>query len=69
MVVADDGQLRREFLLDRPNLGVYLPSMIWGTQYKYSSDAVLMVFASDYYDSDDYIREYSEFKALIANSL
>lgn len=67
MVVADDGKQRREFLLDRPNLGVYLPAMTWGIQYKYSSDAVLLVFASDYYDANDYIRSYSEFKALADN--
>lgn len=63
-VVADDGKQRSEFLLDRPNLGVYLPAMTWGIQYKYSSDAVLLVFASEYYDSADYIRDYSEFITL-----
>lgn len=63
-VVADDGKQRREYLLDRPDLGIYLPPMVWGTQYKYSSDAVLLVFASDYYDAADYIRDYAEFKAL-----
>lgn len=67
-VVADDGKHRREFLLDRPNLGVYLPAMTWGTQYKYSRDAVLLVFASDYYDPGDYIRDYGEFEALIGRS-
>lgn len=67
MVVADDGKCRREFLLDRPNLGVYLPAMTWGIQYKYSGDAVLLVFASDYYDPDDYIRGYGEFETLIGN--
>ncbi|GAL24278.1 bifunctional acetyl transferase/isomerase [Vibrio variabilis] len=35
--------------------------MTWGVQYKYSDNAVLMVFASHYYDADDYIRDYSEF--------
>lgn len=65
MVVADDGMQRREFLLDRPNLGIYLPAMTWGIQYKYSSDAVLLVFASDYYDPQDYIRDYGEFEALV----
>lgn len=63
-VVADDGKNRGEYLLDRPDLGIYLPPMVWGTQYKYSSDAVLLVFASDYYDAADYIRDYAEFKAL-----
>lgn len=68
MVVADDGTQRREFLLDRPNLGVFLPAMTWGIQYKYSSDAVLLVFASEYYDASDYIRDYSEFMALAGKS-
>jgi acetyltransferase-like isoleucine patch superfamily enzyme/dTDP-4-dehydrorhamnose 3,5-epimerase-like enzyme len=61
-VVADDGRQRREYVLDRPDLGLHLPPMVWGIQYKYSADAVLLVFASDYYDPDDYIREYAEFR-------
>jgi acetyltransferase-like isoleucine patch superfamily enzyme len=60
-VVADDGERREQFVLDKPNLGLYLPPMTWGIQYKYSEDAVLLVFASDFYDSDDYIREYGAF--------
>lgn len=60
-VVADDGTNREEFLLDRPNLGLHLSPMVWGIQYKYSPDAVLLVFASHYYDSTDYIRDYNEF--------
>lgn len=63
-VVADDGHQREEFLLDRPNLGLHLPPMVWGIQYKYSPDAVLLVFASHYYDAADYIRDYDEFVAL-----
>jgi acetyltransferase-like isoleucine patch superfamily enzyme/dTDP-4-dehydrorhamnose 3,5-epimerase-like enzyme len=64
-VVADDGRKREEFLLDRNNIGLYLPAMTWGIQYHYSPDAVLLVFASDYYDSSDYIRDYSEFETLV----
>lgn len=60
-VVADDGRQRREFTLDRPNLGLHLPPMVWGIQYKYSADALLLVFASHYYDASDYIRDYDEF--------
>ena len=63
-VVADDGVSREEFLLDRPNLGLHLPPMVWGIQYKYSADAVLLVFASHYYDAADYVRDYGEFVAL-----
>lgn len=60
-VVADDAEHREEFVLDKPNLGLYLPPMTWGIQYKYSADAILLVFASDFYDTADYIREYGAF--------
>ena len=63
-VVVDNGISREEVLLDHAGLGLYLPPMIWGIQYKYSRDAVLLVFASDYYDADDYIRDYDEFLSL-----
>ena len=64
-VVADDGLHRQEMLLDRPNKGVHLPPMTWGVQYKYSTDAILLVFASDYYDASDYIRDYDEFMDIV----
>jgi acetyltransferase-like isoleucine patch superfamily enzyme/dTDP-4-dehydrorhamnose 3,5-epimerase-like enzyme len=67
-VVADDGQQRQEFVLDSPATGLYLPPMTWGTQYKYSADAILLVFASDYYEADDYIRDYSDFIKLVKES-
>jgi hypothetical protein len=38
--------------------------MVWGIQYKFSQDAVLLVLGSDRYDSADYIRDYSEFLRL-----
>ena len=60
-VVVDDGTNRRELLLDQPSLGLYLPPMTWGIQYKFSPDAMLLVLASDYYDPEDYIRKYEDF--------
>ena len=63
-VVADDGANCQEFVLDRQDLGIQLPPMVCGIQYKYSADAVVLVFASHYYDSSDYIRDYSQFRQL-----
>jgi UDP-2-acetamido-3-amino-2,3-dideoxy-glucuronate N-acetyltransferase len=60
-VVVDDGRARAEVELDRPNLGLHLPPMVWGIQYRHSADALLLVFASHYYDPADYIRDYGEF--------
>lgn len=62
-VLLDDGRARCELTLDSPDLGVHMPPMIWGTQYRYSADAVLLVLASDPYDPADYIRTYDEFLA------
>lgn len=42
-----------------------MPEMIWGTQYRYSDDAVLLVFASRHYEADDYLRTYDDFLAEI----
>lgn len=60
-VVVDDGTRREEVLLDRPNIGLFIPAGIWGIQYKYSGNGTLLVFASEYYDANDYIRNYDEF--------
>jgi dTDP-4-dehydrorhamnose 3,5-epimerase-like enzyme len=64
-VVADDGTHRCEVVLDAPNRGVYLPPMTWAVQYRYSPDALLLVFASDLYDPSDYVRDYHEFLRLV----
>jgi acetyltransferase-like isoleucine patch superfamily enzyme/dTDP-4-dehydrorhamnose 3,5-epimerase-like enzyme len=60
-VLVDDGTHREEVLLDSPELALYLPPMVWGVQYKYTPDAVLMVLASDVYRPEDYIRDYDQF--------
>lgn len=64
-VAVDDGTERAEVMLDCPNVALHLPPMVWGSQYRYSPDAVLLVLTSDKYDSDDYIRSYDEFQQLV----
>jgi acetyltransferase-like isoleucine patch superfamily enzyme/dTDP-4-dehydrorhamnose 3,5-epimerase-like enzyme len=60
-IVVDDGSHREEILLDRPNIGLHVPPMVWATEYKYSQDSVLLVLASHVYEADDYIRDYDLF--------
>jgi UDP-2-acetamido-3-amino-2,3-dideoxy-glucuronate N-acetyltransferase len=62
-VMADDGRHRVEVVLDAPYRGIHLPAGVWAVQSKFSADAVLLVFASQYYDPADYIRSYQEFLA------
>lgn len=62
MVVSlDDGNDKMDIVLDTPENGLLVPPGIWAVQHNFSSNAILAVLASDSYDSDDYIRSYSEF--------
>ena len=59
--LVDNGKEREEFVLDSPNIGIHIPPLVWGTQYKYSEGAILLVFASHLYEATDYIRDYQDF--------
>jgi UDP-2-acetamido-3-amino-2,3-dideoxy-glucuronate N-acetyltransferase len=65
-VAVDDGEHRAEVLLDDPTAGIYIPPLIWGSQFRYEPEAVLLVLASHPYDPDDYIREYDAFLAEVS---
>jgi UDP-2-acetamido-3-amino-2,3-dideoxy-glucuronate N-acetyltransferase len=65
-VVVDDGENRREVRLEDSTVGLHLAPMVWGVQYKFNPDSVLLVAASDPYESADYIRDYKEFESLVA---
>lgn len=64
-VMFDDGQRRQEVRLDSPTIGLHVPPGVWSVQYKYSSDAVLLVLASEPYEAADYIRDYDDFLAFV----
>ena len=57
----DNGFETCEVLLDKPYEGLYVSNDMWREMYDFSSDAVLMVLASELYDESDYIRNYDEF--------
>ena len=47
--------------LNTPNQAVYLPKMVWKEMYDFSEDVVLMVLTNEYYDADEYIRDFNMF--------
>ena len=59
-----DGDASEEVLLNRPDLGLHVPPLVWTTEYKYSPDAVLLVLASEVYREDDYIRDVDDYLVL-----
>lgn len=64
-VVLDDGRNRRRFHLNRSYYGLYICPMIWRELDNFSSGSVSMVLASNFYDEDDYYREYAAFTAAL----
>lgn len=60
-VVVDDAKERHRVTLDSPDEGLYLPGMTWREMENFSDDAVCLVFASEYYDEDDYVHDYDAF--------
>ena len=60
-ISLDDGKETKEVRLDKAIEGLLGEACVWREMYDFTPDAVLMVLASDYYDEDDYIRDYDEF--------
>lgn len=60
-VTLDDGKEKKLFHLNRSYFGLYIPPMMWRDLDNFSSGAVCMVLASDYYDENDYFRNYDNF--------
>jgi UDP-2-acetamido-3-amino-2,3-dideoxy-glucuronate N-acetyltransferase len=67
-VSVDDGQHRAEVLLDAPTIGIYVPPLVWASQFRHEHDSVLLVLASHPYDPADYIRDYEQFLSEIQAS-
>lgn len=58
--VKDAWGAEREYLLDQPYSGLFVPPMIWKDMYGFSKDAVLLVLSSEHYDAGEYIRDYHD---------
>ena len=60
-VVLDDGFERKRFHMNRSYYGLYVSPMVWRHLENFSSGAVLLSLASNFYDESDYYREYEDF--------
>ena len=60
-VLLDNGMKKKIVSLEKPYEGLYISNDMWREMYDFSSDAVLLVLASQVYDEKDYIRNYDEF--------
>ena len=59
--VLDDGKEKITVTLDKPNNGLYIKANLWRDFRNFSKDCVVILIASELYDTEDYIRDYEEF--------
>lgn len=64
----DDGYAKKTIHMNRSYYGLYVCPMVWRAIDNFSSGAVCMVLASNYYDELDYYREYNEFIQDVQNT-
>lgn len=60
-IMLSDGRIKRRFILNRPDIGLFLPPGFWREIDNISSGAICLVLASKKYSEDDYIRSYEDF--------
>lgn len=60
-IELDDGNKKKQFNLSRPSQGLIIVPSIWRNLTDFSSNAIALVLASEYYMETDYIRNYNEF--------
>ncbi|MES3006290.1 MAG: FdtA/QdtA family cupin domain-containing protein [Pseudomonadota bacterium] len=65
-MVLDNGSDRESFWLDSPTKGILIEDLTWREMHDFSADCVLLVLASEHYDEKDYLRNYEEFKNVLA---
>lgn len=63
-VVLDNGSEKQVFHLNRSYYGLYVPKGIWREMENFSTNSLALILASTRYDSNDYIRDYEEFKLI-----
>ena len=60
-IVLDDGSVRETITLDRSNVALLVPPMIWNTVVFREPQSVVSVLCDRPYEAEDYVREYQEF--------
>ena len=64
-VKVDNGHEKRVVELNRPRMGLYLKNNVWKEMYDFSEDSVLLCLSNEYYDAEEYIRDYDKFVELV----
>lgn len=62
----DDGSKTQKIKMNESHIGVILGKDLWHSMESISAGCVMLIFASDYFDENDYIRNYDAFLKYVA---
>lgn len=65
-VTLDDGHERQSYYLNRSYYGLYIAPLVWRVIDNFSSGSVCLALASQFYNPDDYYRDYSDYLSVVA---
>jgi dTDP-4-dehydrorhamnose 3,5-epimerase-like enzyme len=68
-VKIDYGDAVEIIELNEPNLGVYIPKLVWKEMYDFTEDSVLLVLSNYKYNPEEYIRNYDDYLLIARRKL
>ncbi len=65
IVVSETNGKTRVYFLNRSFYGLYLPALTWRHMENYSTNSVSLHLSSHFYQEQDYIRDFEEYKKIV----
>lgn len=66
-IKVHDGYQSDVYVLDQPDVGIYIPRMIWKEMYDFSEDSILLVLSDQGYLENEYLRSFDEYVKEMGN--
>ena len=60
-ICLNDGVNKKIIHLSTPSQGLYIPTMVWAEENNFAPGTIYLVLASDYFNEEDYFRDYKSF--------
>lgn len=64
-VILNDGVKKKKFRLNRPDQGLFVPTMIWQELTTFSADSLCLVLASEFYDKREYVSDHDHYRQIM----
>jgi hypothetical protein len=66
VVITDLDGKKQIFNLNRSYFGLYIPNLLWRQLENFSTNAVCLIASSTSFNSEDYIRDFSNFTSSVS---